>query len=107
MAKVWDAAGGKELFTLEGHSGGVMSASFSPDGRRIVTGSDDQTAKVWDAATGEELLTLKGHKEWVISAAFSPDGRRIATGSADLTAKIWGSRFGGTSRGLAKGRASD
>jgi WD40 repeat protein len=60
-----------------------------PDGQRIVTGSQDQTAKVWDAADGKELLTFKGHKEWVLSAAFSPDGQRIATGSADRTAKIW------------------
>jgi len=66
-----------------------MSAIFSPDGRRILTSSQDQTAKIWDAATGEELLTLKGHKEWVISAVFSPDGLRIATASFDKTAKIW------------------
>ena len=66
-----------------------MSASFSPDGQRIVTCSQDQTAKVWDAVTGEELLTLKGHKGWIFSAVFSPDGRHIATASVDRTAKIW------------------
>ena len=66
-----------------------MSVNFSPDGRRIVTGSQDQTAKVWDAATGNELLTFKDHKEWILSAAFSPDGQRIATGSGDRTAKVW------------------
>ena len=37
-----------------------MAVAFSPDGQRIVTGSQDQTAKVWDAASGKELLTLKG-----------------------------------------------
>ena len=36
--------------------------AFSPDGRRIVSGSyDDKTLKVWDAETGQETLTLKGH----------------------------------------------
>ena len=66
-----------------------MSVNFSPDGRRIVTGSQDQTAKVWDAGTGKELLTFKDQKEWILSAAFSPDGQRIATGSGDRTAKVW------------------
>ena len=47
--------------TLVGHTGEVWSAAFSPDGKRIVTGSWDRTAKVWDAGTGQELLTLKGH----------------------------------------------
>src|SRR5262249_39370461 len=49
-----------ELLTLKGHTGFVTSASFSPDGSRVVTGGDS-TAKVWDAKTGAELLTLKGH----------------------------------------------
>ena len=60
-AKVWDAASGKELLTLKGHSDAIRSVAFSPDGQRIVTGSGDQTAKVWEAASGKELLTLKGH----------------------------------------------
>ena len=57
------------------------SASFSPDGSRIVTGSGDKTAKVWDAKSGAEVLTLKGHTGGVTSASFSPDGSRIVTGS--------------------------
>ena len=65
--------------------------AFSPDGQRIVTCSDDQTAKVWDSASGKELLTLKGHGGGVASVAFSPDGQRIVTGSADQTAKVWDS----------------
>ena len=56
------------------------SASFSPDGSRIVTASTDKTAKVWDARTGAEVLTLKGHTGQVTSASFSPDGSRIVTG---------------------------
>jgi hypothetical protein len=45
--------------TLRGHLGPVLAVAFSPDGRRVVTGSEDWTAKVWEAATGKQLLTLK------------------------------------------------
>lgn len=78
-----------DLLTLKGHTDPVYSVAYSPDGKRVVTGSYDKTAKVWDAQTGKELLTLNGHMNWVSSVAFSPDGRRIVTGSRDDTAKIW------------------
>ena len=77
-----------------GHFNSVTSASFSPDGQRIVTASDDHTAKVWDAATGKELLTLTGHVDSVTSASFSPDGKRIVTASEDETAKVWDAATG-------------
>jgi hypothetical protein len=89
-AKVWDAATGKLLVTLQGrHSRPVRGAAFSPDGQRIVTASGDQSAIVWEVATGRDLFTLQGHSAPVIRALFSPDGRRIVTASADATAKIW------------------
>jgi len=78
-----------ELITFRGHRASVLAAAFSPDGQRIVTGSEDSTAKVWEAATGKELLTLKGHSYCVWSLAFSPDGRWIVTGGGDATAKLW------------------
>ena len=90
-AKVWDAATGEELLALKGHTGAVRSVALSPDGKRIVTGSNDRTARVWDTGTGQEVIALKGHTELVWSVAFSPDGNRIVTGiaGANATVKVW------------------
>jgi WD40 repeat protein/serine/threonine protein kinase len=85
----WQREAHLALKTLRGHRQTVMSAAFSPDGQRIVTGSWDQTAMVWEAASGRELLTLKGHRAAIYSVAFSPDGQRIVTGSEDQTARLW------------------
>jgi WD40 repeat protein len=70
-----------ELLTLDGHTGGVLSASFSPDGTRIVTVSGDGTVRVWDAKSGAVLLTFKGHNGKILSASFGPDGARVVTAS--------------------------
>ena len=80
--------------TYIGHTGRVTSVAFSPDGKRIVSGSRDHTVKVWDVQTGKELLTLKGHNWDVFSVAFSPDGKRIAEGSLDHTVKVWDAHTG-------------
>jgi WD40 repeat protein/tetratricopeptide (TPR) repeat protein len=87
--KLWDAGSGRELHTLRGHTSGVRSVAFSPDGQRLASTSWDKTVKLWEASSGRELLTLHGHTEGVISVAFSPDGQRLASASADKTVKLW------------------
>ena len=72
-----------------GHTGAINSAAFSPDGSKIVTASDDNTAKIWDAESFELLGTLEGHIGPINSAAFSHDGKMVVTASWDKTAKIW------------------
>jgi len=68
---------------LKGHTGAVRSATFSPDGKRVVTASYDQTARLWDAETGKEMVVLQGHTDAVTRAEFSPDGKRVVTASQD------------------------
>jgi WD40 repeat protein len=87
--RVWDAATGKQQLYLKGHTDDTMDAAFSPDGTRIVSGSDDHTVRLWDAATGEPLGILAGSTDWIYTAAFSPDGTRIVAVSADGTARSY------------------
>ncbi len=82
-----------ELVVQTGHSFRVTPVSFSPDGKYIVTGSEDKTAKLWEVATGHEIRTFSGHTSSVNSVGFSPEGKYIVTGSGDTggdrTAKLW------------------
>src|SRR5207249_1013979 len=88
---------GAELLELKGHTGFVMSASFSPDGTRIITGSEDGTAKVWDARTGTPRLQLEGINS-PRCASFSPDGTWMVTGGGEPQkpgeATVWDARTG-------------
>jgi tetratricopeptide (TPR) repeat protein len=68
--------------------------TFSADGRRIATGSGDESVRLWDAVTGQELLLLKRSKDGfgmgrVSCLAFSPDGRRIAIHTLRDTLEVW------------------
>jgi WD40 repeat protein len=67
---------------LEGHTDGVTSVTFSPDGTLIASGSWDETVCIWDAKTGAAVgHQLEGHKSYVTSVTSSPDGTLIASGS--------------------------
>jgi WD40 repeat protein len=84
----------KERIVLKGHKGLLWSASFAPDGRRIVTASEDSTARVWNAETGEQMTTLQGHTEGVRVVSFSPDSQQLVTASTDKTARLWNAETG-------------
>jgi WD40 repeat protein len=87
--RLWDAASGAQILTLEQAGSTIRAVAFAPDGRSFVTGDAAGTAKQWDAATGKLLQTFSGHRAAVYAMAYAPDGSRLATGSADQTVKLW------------------
>lgn len=98
--KVWDAQLGTELITLVGDDSLFsplrpawvpVPIAFSPDGKKIVSGSPNSAIIVWDAESGAGLMTLSGHEgeKPLTGFAFTPDSKRIVSSSMDKTLKVW------------------
>ena len=88
--RIWDAHTGQILLgPLGGHTGSVLSVTYSPDGSHIASGSHDRSVRVWDAATGAQLGEFCGHNCGVRTVVFSPDSRRIASGSDYGEVYVW------------------
>lgn len=86
---IWDIDSEENNLVLPGHTDGVNSVAVSPDGKKIVSGSNDSTIMVWDFESGRTILVLDEHEGRVGSVAISPDGKKIVSSSIDKTIKIW------------------
>jgi WD40 repeat protein len=92
--RLWNLRSGKELLHLTGNSEVVVSAAFSADGRRVITGSVSSRIRLLEAETGKEIQHFAGQYSedfigTVNSVAISPDGSQVLTGSNDHTARLW------------------
>jgi WD40 repeat protein len=94
----WDIATGRRSYQIargDNDDVRVERLAVSPDGRRVVTCSGDNTARIWTtfSPSDKAAMTLN-HADAVKDVAFSPDGRWVATASRDCTARIWDSLTG-------------
>jgi RNA polymerase sigma factor (sigma-70 family) len=87
--RLFDAAGGKQLRILRGHTYTVCDVAFSADGKTLASCSDDQTVRLWDAATGEPRNPRTGHGGGIGSVLVSPDGKRAVSAGRDRRIRVW------------------
>src|SRR5205807_4615864 len=74
--KLVDVATGKELRAFKGHTEAVTALAFSPDGKRIASGGQDNTINLWDLATGRLLAKIRTGAG-ITSLSYSPDGKTL------------------------------
>lgn len=93
---IYDAFSGmpRPRFICRGHTDGVWSLAFSPDGGMLASSSDDHAIRLWNSFTGDCLAILQGHANRVRGLAFSPGEGILATGSDDQTIRLWDIRTG-------------
>ncbi|KAF9218632.1 WD40 repeat-like protein [Gyrodon lividus] len=86
---------------LLGQTGWINSVAFLPDGKQVISCSDDNSIRAWSVEDGHEV----GHSDWVGSLAFSPDSARLVSGSYDSTVIVWSTTTGERLAGPLKGHS--
>ncbi|MCX6156964.1 MAG: protein kinase [Ignavibacteriae bacterium] len=89
---------GKEIRKFTEDDDDVRTVCFSPDGKYVLSGSDDCNIRLWDIQSGNKIRTYIGHSGSIHSVCFSPDGKNALSGSYDCEIRLWDIQTGETSR---------
>jgi WD40 repeat protein/transcriptional regulator with XRE-family HTH domain len=93
--RLWDAATGRELLTLNGHTGWAMGLAFSPDGQTLASTSLDGTVKIWSLLPGNEGVTVSSPVGgFGTRVTYNPNGLEFITNGGDSTAIVWNAETG-------------
>jgi WD40 repeat protein len=111
---LWDAATGREVRRLERHGGAVHALAFTPDGKALASGADDNVIRLWDVARGTVLRRFAGHRgatgadrqheRGVHALRFTKDGAILVSRGADDTVRLWEVASGKELRRIDVGR---
>jgi WD40 repeat protein len=87
LVKIWDIKQGRTIASFTAHSNDINSIHYSPNGRYIVTSSDDKTIKIWNAYDFSLLTTINRPKAEV-DVIFTPDSKQLVAGGYDSLIKF-------------------
>jgi WD40 repeat protein len=94
VVQLWDWAARQAVNEFRAHPGMVYGLAFSPDGKLLATGGNDQLIHLWEAGTTNQIATYQGHEAEIWSLDFSKDGQFLVSASEDGTAKLWSVKSG-------------
>ncbi len=80
---------GEPVTYLAGHTSWIPDMEFTPDGKRLISASADQSIRIWELEKMVEETVLRGHLSEVNSLAVSSDGRTIVSGGKDGSVYLW------------------
>jgi WD40 repeat protein/tRNA A-37 threonylcarbamoyl transferase component Bud32 len=86
---IHDVASGKQLAKWQGHAGDIACMTFSPDGRWLATGAEDNTIHLWNASDGRLLRRFQGDNQIYSDLAFDPSGKVLAACGDQGALELW------------------